>query len=89
MKTFKLFHEQNRMANVIRFSIETIQAMEFWKTSDYFVGQVFPQKKTIVFQWKHFIFKFSLDFYSASFPSLKALTGCLEKIENLANWFGL
>ena len=49
----------------------------------------FFHKKTIVFQWKHFIFKLSLDFYSASFPSLKALTGCLKKIENLANWFGL
>ena len=45
----------------------------------------FLHKKTIVFQWKHFIFKFSLDFYSASFPNLKALTGCVEKIENLAN----
>ena len=45
----------------------------------------FFYKKTIVFQCKHFIFKFSLDFYSASFPSLKALTGCLEKLENLPN----
>ena len=70
------------------FYIETIQAMEFLKSSDYFVDQVSPQK-TIVFQWKHFIFKFFVDFYSASFPNLKALAGCLEKLEISAKQFGL
>ena len=49
----------------------------------------FLHKKTVVFQWKHFIFKFSLDFYSASFPNLKASKGCLEKNENLTKRFGL
>ena len=29
LENFKLFHEENWMDNVIRFSIETIQAMEF------------------------------------------------------------
>ena len=32
---------------------------------------------------------FPLDFCFASFPSLKALTGCLEKLEILAKRFGL
>ena len=45
----------------------------------------FLHKKTFVFHWKLFIFKISLDFYFASFPSLKALTGCLEKVESLAS----
>ena len=28
LKNFKIVHDENRMANVIRFSIETIQGME-------------------------------------------------------------
>ena len=32
------------MANVLRFSIETIQAMEFRKTWGYFFGRAFSQK---------------------------------------------
>ena len=43
MKNFKFIHKENRLANVIRFSIETIQAMEFCKTSG-FCGRNFPQK---------------------------------------------
>ena len=42
LKNFKFVHEENRMANVVRFSVETIQGMEFWKTSGYFFGRVFP-----------------------------------------------
>ena len=45
--------------------------------------------KNYRFLKEYFIFKLSLGFYFASFPSLKALTGCLEKVENLASWFGL
>ena len=37
-------HEENRLANSMRFSIEAIQAMEFWKTSGFF-SRVFSQKK--------------------------------------------
>ena len=44
LKNFKFVHEENRMANVIRFSVETIQGMDFWNTSAYFFGRVFPQK---------------------------------------------
>ena len=32
------------MAIVIGFSIETIQAVEFWSFSGYFFGRVYPQK---------------------------------------------
>ena len=76
---FKIVHEENRMTNVIRFSIETIQGMEFWKTSGYFLA-VFPQI-TIVFQWMQFKISFPLIFCFASFDGFKALTGCSEKLE--------
>ena len=36
VEKFQFVHKENRMANVIRFSIETIQGMEIWKTSGYF-----------------------------------------------------
>ena len=74
LKNFKFVHEENRMANVIRFSVETIQGMEFWKTSGYFFGRVFPQK-AIVFQRKHCKIRFFLIFCFASFDSFQALTG--------------
>ena len=45
MKNFKFIHKENRLANVIRFSIETIHAMEFCKNSIHVLGQVFPQNK--------------------------------------------
>ena len=45
MKNFKFIHKENRLANVIRFSIETIQAMKFCKTSVHVLGQVFPQNE--------------------------------------------
>ena len=48
LKNFKIVHDENRMANVIRFSIETIRGMEFWKTSGYFFGR-FSTKKTSFF----------------------------------------
>ena len=53
--------------------------MEFWKNSGCFFGPAFPQK-TIVFQWKEDKTKFSLNFQFALYDSLKALTGCLEKL---------
>ena len=59
----------------MRFSIEAIEAMEFCKTSIHFLGQVF-YKTNIVFQWKKFKIKFSLNFCFASFDSSKAVTGC-------------
>ena len=43
LKNFKFVHEENRMANVVRFSVEAIQGMEFWKNSGYFFDRVFPQ----------------------------------------------
>ena len=36
LKKTKLVHEENRLANKKRFSIEVIQAMELWKTSGFF-----------------------------------------------------
>ena len=72
------------MANVILFSIETIQGLDFWKTSGYFFGLVFPQKNNI-FQRKRYKFSFSLRFSFASFVSFKALLGCLEKLEIFAS----
>ena len=45
MKNFKFIHKENRLENVISFSSETIQAMEFCKTSIHLLGQVFPQNK--------------------------------------------
>ena len=72
----------------LRFSIKTIQSMEFWKTSGYFFGPTFPQT-TIFFQRNHYKFRFSLIFCFAPFDSFKTLTGCLEKWEILAKRFGL
>ena len=74
LKNFKFVHEENWMANVIRFSVETVQGMDFWKTSGYIFGRFFPQK-IIVFQRKQYKIRFSLIFCFASFDSFKALTG--------------
>ena len=46
-------------------------------------------KKLSFSNGKQFKFKFPLVFFFASFPSLKSLTGCLEKLEILAKRFGL
>ena len=89
MKNFKFIYKENWLANVIRFSIETIQAMEFCKTSIHFVGQNFPQKQILFFQWKQLKIKFSLTFCFASSDSLKAVTGCFQKLEVSAKRFGL
>ena len=53
-----------------------------------FLAEVF-HKNIIVFQWKHFKTKFSLNFCFASFDSLKAITGCFSKLEISAKQFGL
>ena len=66
------------------FLLKPFKQLNFEKLQITLLAKFF-YKKTIVFQCKHFILKFSLDFYSTLFSSLKALTGCLEKIENLAN----
>ena len=86
LKNFKFVHEENRMANVVRFSVETIQGMEIWKTSGYFFGRVFPQS---VFQRKQYRNRFSLIFRFASFDSFKPLTGGCEKLDFLSKRFGL
>ena len=83
MEGFKFVHEESRMANVIRFSIETTQGLDFWKTSGYFLAEFFPQT-TNVFQQKYYKKIFSY-FFFASFDSFKALLGCLEKLETFAN----
>ena len=49
----------------------------------------FLHKKHSCFNGSFSFLNFSLDFYFASFPSLKALTGCLEKLEGLAKRFDL
>ena len=49
----------------------------------------FFHKKVFMFQWKHLKIKFSLVFCFASFDSLKAITGCLEKFEISAKRFDL
>ena len=38
LKNFKFVHEENRMAIVVRFSVETIKGMEFW---GYFLAEFF------------------------------------------------
>ena len=45
VENFKVVHEESRLAKVIHFFIETIQAMEFWKNSGcFFLAQFFLQK---------------------------------------------
>ena len=44
LKNNKLFQEESRLANIIRFSIETNQSMEFQKTWGYVFGRALPQK---------------------------------------------
>ena len=70
------------MAKVIRFSIETIQGIDFEKLQVTLLAEFFHKELT-------FFIRFSLIFCFASFDSFKALTGCLEKLEILAKWFGL
>ena len=53
-----------------------------------FVAEIF-HKKIIVFQWKQFKIRFSLNFCFASSDSLKAVAGCFEKFEVSAKRFGL
>ena len=75
------------MAKVIRFSIETIQDMDFEKLQVTFLAELFHIQLTFFNGSKKI--SFSLIFCFASFDSFKALTGCLEKLEILANPFGL
>ena len=89
MTLFVFFHKENRSANVIRFSIGTIQVKEFRKNSSLFFGPVFSQKKIIVFKWEQIKIKTSFCFCFASTDSLKAVTGFFEKFEISAKRFGL
>ena len=87
LKKFNFVHEENRMANNIHVSVETIQAREFEKPQPTFRPSF--STKTIVFQSKQFKTKCSSKFYFASFHCLKALTGCLEKLEIFAKRYEL
>ena len=49
----------------------------------------FFTKKIIVFKWEQIKIKISLCFCFASTDSLKAVTGCFEKLEISAKGFGL
>ena len=75
------------MAKLIRFSIETIQDMDFEKLQVTFLAELFHIQLTFFNGSKKI--SFSLIFCFASLDSFKALTGCLEKFEILANRFGL
>ena len=75
------------MAKVIRFSVETIQDMDFEKLQVTFLAELFHIQLTFFNGSKKI--RFSLIFCFASFDSFKDLTGCLEKLEILANRFGL
>ena len=46
MKNFKIVHEENRMAKVLRFSIETIQGMDFEKLQVTFLAEFFHKQLT-------------------------------------------
>ena len=76
------------MSNVYIFLLKPFQQWKFKKPQITLLAKFF-HKKTIVFQWNQFKFKFSLDFCFALFSSLKALTGSLEKLEISAEQFGL
>ena len=50
VENFKVVHEESRLAKVIHFFIETIQAMEFWKKFRlFFFGSVFFTKNNRFF----------------------------------------
>ena len=90
--TFQLFRillEAIRMARYIRFFLwKPLKQKYFEKLQVSFVAQVFS-KKIIFFQWENFEKTFFLNFCFASFHCLKALTGCLEKLEFSVKWIGL
>ena len=44
LETLKFVHEENRMAKVIRFSIETIQGMDFEKLQVTFLAKFFHKQ---------------------------------------------
>ena len=46
LETLKFVHEENRMAKVIRFSIETIQGMDFEKLQVTFLADFFHKQLT-------------------------------------------
>ena len=69
------------------FLLKPFKAWSFEKLQGTFLT-VFPQKKLSFFNGSKKI-RFSLIFCFALFDSFKALTGCLEKLEILANRFGL
>ena len=72
------------MTNGIHFSIETIQGMDFCIKIQFGCLTKFLN---IQLSFLHGSKKnrLSLNFCFASFDSFKALTGCLEKLERLAN----
>ena len=70
------------------FLSKPFKEWNFEKFSSYVLGPVFSQK-SIVFKWKQIRFKKFINFCFASSDSLKALTGCFEKLEILAKRFGL
>ena len=49
----------------------------------------FFSQKSIVFKLKQIKFKIYLNFFFASTASLKAVTGCIDKLENSVKRFGL
>ena len=71
------------------FLSKPFEEWNFEKFSSYVLGQVFFSQKSIVFKWKQIRFKNFINFCFASSDSLKALTGCFEKLENLAKRFGV
>ena len=71
------------------FLSKPFEEWNFEKFSSYVLGPVFFSQKSIVFKWKQIRFKKFINFCFAFSDSLKALTGCFEKLEILAKRFGL
>ena len=82
VEKFQFVHKENRMANVIRFSIETIQGMEIWKFSGYFFDRF--SIKNYRFSLEAIQNHVSLIFCSALFDSFKALETKLRKTWNFS-----
>ena len=70
MKTFKFVPDENRMAKVKRFPIETTQGMDFAKLQVTFLAEFFHKQLTFFNDSKKN--RFPLFFCFASFDSFKA-----------------
>ena len=63
------------------FLSKPFKEWNFVKFQVTFLAQFFFSQKSIVFKWKQIKFEIFLNFYFASSDSVKAVTGCFEKLE--------